>query len=242
MSDTASPYADTSHMPKVHTMFRRELALLPALVRSVPGKDEERAEVVAGHIRLLCQVLHHHHSGEDAVLWPLLLARAPREIDPVIHLAEGHHRTIDELLARIDVLLGGWTSGAAPQDGEALAAALELLAVTAYEHMGLEEKLVLPVAARHIFASEWDNMVASEAATVAPEIGPVLAGMLMYEAGPDVVPPELRAVLADLAPQAYAAHCERVHGTPTPPRSTEVGIGPAYVGVRPDADAVSSGR
>jgi len=242
MSDTANPYADTSHMPKVHTMFRRELALLPSLVRSVPAKDEERAEVVAGHIRLLSQVLHHHHSGEDAVLWPLLLARAPREIDPVVHLAEGHHRAIDDHLATIGALLGSWTSGAASEDGEALARALERLAVTAYEHMGLEERLVLPVAGRHVFASEWEAMVANEAATVPPEIGPVLAGMLMYEAGPDVVPPELRAVLADLAPQAYAAHCERVHGTPTPPRSTEVGIGPAYVGVLGGADAVSSGR
>jgi hemerythrin-like domain-containing protein len=180
LSDTGSPYADTSHMPKVHTMSRRELALLPALVRSVPATDEERAEVVADHIMLLSQVLHHHHSGENAVLWPLLLARAPREIDPVVHLAEGHHRAIDELLTRIEVLLGTWTSGAAAEDGEALARALERLAVTAYEHMGVEERLVLPVAGRHVFASEWEAMVASEAATVPPEIGPVLAGMLMY--------------------------------------------------------------
>jgi hemerythrin-like domain-containing protein len=201
MPDTGSPYADTSHMPKVHTMFRREFALLPALVQSVGDKDEERADVVAGHIRLLSLVLHHHHSGEDAVLWPLLLARAPREVDPVVRLAAGHHQAIDELLARIDVLLGNWASGAASEDGEALARALERLAVTAYEHMGLEEKLVLPVAERHVFASEWDTMVATEAASIPPEVGPVLAGMLMYEAGPEVVPPQMRAALAEQAPR-----------------------------------------
>jgi len=237
MSETGSPYADTSHMPKVHTMFRREFALLPGLVRSVGGKDEERAEVVAGHIRLLCLVLHHHHSGEDALLWPLLLARAPREVEPVVHLAAGHHQAIDELLAKVDLLLGSWTSGAASEDGEALAGALGRLAVTAYEHMDLEERLVLPVAERHIFASEWDTMVATEAASIPPEVGPVLAGMLMYEAGPDVVPPSMRAALAELAPRAYAAHCERVHGTPTPPRSTEVGVGTPYVGVIADRDS-----
>jgi len=231
VSDTRSPYADTSHMYKVHAMFRREFALLPALVRSVPDKDEERAAMVTGHIRLLSLVLHHHHSGEDAVAWPALLARAPREIDPVVHLVEGHHQAIEGFLTDIDALLGTWASGAAAEDGEALAVVLERLAVALYEHMGLEEKLVLPLAERHIFASEWDKMVADEAASIPPEVGPVLAGMLMYEGGLDVVPPEMRAALAELAPQAYAAHCERVHGTPVPPRSTEVGVGTPYVGV-----------
>jgi len=231
MSDTAGPYADTRDMYKVHAMFRREFALLPALVRSVPDKDKERAETVAGHIRLVNLVLHEHHSGEDAVLWPLLLTRAPREIDPVVHLVEGHHQGIENILGEVDVLLGNWTGGAASEDGEALALALQRLAVVLYEHMGLEEKLILPLAKRHVFASEWDKMVADGAADIPPEAGPVLAGMLMYEGGPDVVPPQMRAVLAELAPQAYAAHCQRVHGTPTPPRSTEVGIGTPYVGV-----------
>jgi hypothetical protein len=48
---------------------------------------------------------------------------------------------------------------------------------------------------------------------------------------PAVVPPQMRAILAELASQAYAAHCQRVHGTPAPPRSTEVGIGTPYVGI-----------
>jgi hemerythrin-like domain-containing protein len=236
MSDTASPYADTHGMYNVHTMFRREFALLPGLVRSVPASDKERAQVIAGHIRLVSLILHAHHSGEDAILWPRLLARAPKEIDPVVHLVEGHHQTIDSVLAEVDVLLGSWTGTAASQDGEALAVALERLAVLLYEHMGLEEKLVLPIAERHVFASEWETMVADEATRIPPEVGPVLVGMLMYEAGPDVVPSQMRAALAEVAPGAYAAHCERVHGTPTPPRSTEVGIGAPHVGVIADAD------
>jgi EmrB/QacA subfamily drug resistance transporter len=231
MSGTGNPYADTSHMYKIHAMFRREFALLPALVRSVAAKDEERAETVAGHIRLVSLMLHEHHSGEDAVLWPLLLTRAPREIDPVIDLVAGHHHGIENNLAEADALLGNWTSGAASEDGQALALALQRLAAALYEHMDLEEKLILPLAERHVFAPEWDKMVADGAAAIPPQAGPVLAGMLMYEGGPDVVPPQMRAVLAELAPRAYAAHCQRVHGTPTPPRSTEVGIGTPYVGV-----------
>jgi hypothetical protein len=29
----------------------------------------------------------------------------------------------------------------------------------------------------------------------------------------------------------YAGYCERVHGTPVPPRSSEVGLGTPYVGI-----------
>jgi hemerythrin-like domain-containing protein len=231
MSENGSPYADTRDMYKVHAMFRREFALLPALVRSVPGQDLERAEIVADHIRLVSLVLHHHHTGEDATLWPLLLTRAPREIDPVVHLVEDQHQTIEDVLTETAALLAGWTSRAASEDGQALAVALEELAVALYEHMSIEERLVLPVAARHIFASEWQKMVDDGAARIPPEAGPVIAGMLMYEGGLDVVPPELRAPLAERAPRAYAAHSERVHGTPTPPRSTEVGVGTPYVGM-----------
>jgi hypothetical protein len=82
-------------------------------------------------------------AGENEVLWPLLLTRAPKEIAPVVQLVADHHQAIDDLL----------------------------------------------------------------------------------------VPPQMRAVLGELAPRAYAAHSERVHGTPTPPRSTEVGIGTPHVGV-----------
>jgi len=223
-------------MYTVHAMFRREFALLPALIRSVPATDQERAEIVADHIRLVSLVLHHHHSGEDAVLWPRLLTRAPREIDPVVHLVEDQHQAIEDLLTEVSALLGTWTTGAAGEDGQALSVASGKLAAALYEHMSTEERLVLPIAERHIFASEWQKMVDDGAASIPPEAGPVIAGMLMYEGGLDVVPPEMRAPLAERAPRAYAAHCERVHGTPAPPRSTEVGVGIPYVGVHAHAD------
>ncbi|HTU74373.1 MAG TPA: hypothetical protein VMG38_12720, partial [Trebonia sp.] len=61
MPGTASPYADTQDMYALHTMFRREFALLPGLVRGVAAKDEERARAVADHVRLLTLILHNHH-------------------------------------------------------------------------------------------------------------------------------------------------------------------------------------
>jgi iron-sulfur cluster repair protein YtfE (RIC family) len=231
MPANGNPYADTRDMYTVHTVFRREFALLPTLVRGVAAKDAERAEVIAAHIRLVNEILFHHHESEDAVLWPALLQRAPREIDPVVHLLEGQHENLDTVIGEVNAALDGWVGAAEAGGREELAALLQKLAANVYEHMGLEEKLVLPLVERHVFATEWQAMVAAGAAAIPTEVGPVLVGMLMYEGGLEVVPPEMREVLAELAPKAYAAHCELVHGTPTPPRSGEVGLGTPYVGV-----------
>lgn len=231
MSTTGNPYADTRDMYVVHAAFRREFALLPALVRGVAAGEADRARIVADHTELLISFLHEHHSGEDAVLWPRLLARAPKEVDPVIHLVEGHHENIEALGGQVEVLLKTWGDGAAGADREELATVLERLTVALYEHMGLEEKLILPLCQRYIFASEWEQMVAEGAATLPPERVPVLLGMVMYEGGADTLPADLVAAMGEVAPQAYAAYAERVHGTATPPRSTDVGIGRALVGV-----------
>jgi iron-sulfur cluster repair protein YtfE (RIC family) len=231
MPGNGNPYADTRDMYTVHTIFRREYALLPGLVRAVAAKDEERAKVVADHVRLVNLILHHHHMAEDENLWPALLRRAPREIDPVIHLLEGQHEGLDVLLDEVNTRLDSWTDGADSAEGEALAAVLQRLAAALYEHMGLEEKLALPLVERYIFAAEWEAMIAEGAADIPPEVGPLVVGMLMYEGGLDAVPPEMRDVLGEMAPKAYAGYCERVHGTPTPPRSGEVGLGTPYVGI-----------
>jgi hemerythrin-like domain-containing protein len=219
-------------MYTVHAMFRREFALLPGLVRGVTDGDIERARVVGDHVRLVNTVLYHHHHAEDLVLWPRILERASKDIDPVVQLLEGQHHGLDVLIEKLNRRLDSWTSSGDGDEGKQLAAVLQRLAAGLYEHMGLEEKLALPLVERHVFASEWEAMVAAGAADVPPEIGPILVGMLMYEGGVDVIPPEMRGDLADLAPKAYAVYCENLHGTPTPPRSTEVGLGVPYVGVR----------
>ena len=54
-------------------------------------------------------------------------------------------------------------------------------------------------------------------------------GMLMYEGDPEIIeralaamPADVRPVITALAPQTFAEHSRAVHGTPTPPRNTEL--------------------
>jgi hemerythrin-like domain-containing protein len=217
-------------MYTVHTMFRREFALLPGLVRGVAATDVERAEVVAAHIRLLTLLVHSHHTIEDEHLWPPLLKRAPRDVDPVVTLLEGQHDRLDVLLSAVGRRLAAWTDGADGAEGEALAAALQRLAAGLYEHMDLEEKLALPLFERYLFATEWAAMAQAAHAGMPPEAVPVIVGMVAYEGGLDFMPPGAREALAEIAPKAYAEYSGAIHGTATPPRSTQVGLGTPYVG------------
>jgi hemerythrin-like domain-containing protein len=231
MPDTGNPYADTRTMYIVHTMFRREFALLPVLIETVQPTDRRRVRVVADQIGLMCSLLHHHHMAEDEVLWPLLLARAPKEIDPVVHLAEGHHQAIDDLLTEVGMRLETWRDDASRADSAGLALTLRRLAVTVFEHMDLEERLVLPLVERYIFATEWDAMERQAIASIAPEEAILAVGMVLYEVDRQSLPPLFPGEVLDAAPRVYAAHAERVHGTKTPPRSTELALGTPLAGV-----------
>lgn len=231
MPETGNPYANTQAMYAVHSMFRREFALMPGLIGAVPPVDARRVRAVADHISLMCDMLHHHHAAEDAVLWPRLLARVPKELDTVVHLAEGHHQAIDDLLAEVGKRAEAWREDPTADSGSSLALALRRLAVKAFEHMGLEERLVLPLVERHIFASEWAEMEEHAVGAPTPEELVLLVGMVMYEAGRDWIPEDLPEQVIDPAPQVYAAHAEFLYGTKTPPRSTELAIGTPLVGV-----------
>jgi hemerythrin-like domain-containing protein len=234
MSETGNPYADTRTMYIVHTMFRREFALLPVLIETVPSTDRRRVRVVADQIGLMCSLLHHHHMAEDDVLWPLLLARAPKEIDPIVHLAQEHHQAIDDLLTEVGMRLETWRDDASQAEGAGLALTLRRLAVKAFEHMDLEERLLLPLVERHVFATEWDAMERHAIASIAPEEAILAVGMILYEVDRQSLPPLFPGEVLDAAPQVYAAHAELVHGTKTPPRSTELAVGTPLVGVARD--------
>lgn len=84
MTRCNEPFADEREMHLLHKMFRREIGLLPALVRRVASNDTERSAVIAHHAGLVPSMLHHHHSGEDAHAWPKLLERVPEDV------ASGH--------------------------------------------------------------------------------------------------------------------------------------------------------
>ncbi|MEJ1965556.1 MAG: hemerythrin domain-containing protein [Gammaproteobacteria bacterium] len=207
------PNADASHMYQVHDMFRRELKLLPALVRDVARGDEERAGIVADHIDLLSTVLHAHHQLEDESLWPKLRERGSSEDRALVDEMQAHHASIEEIGSKIAAAIRAWRSGAARERGTALALCLDRMLLIVSEHMALEEERAIPLIEKHITAAEWDEANRRGFASVSPGIVPVVIGMVIC-ARPGA---PLRSDMHERAARAYALHSQRVHGTVTPP-------------------------
>jgi hypothetical protein len=158
-----------------------------------------------------------------------LLERGSEDVARIVQLMEIQHANIEELAAEVDVALEAWRGGAAAAYRDALADILDRLVPVLDQHMRLEEERAVPLMEKYITAAEWSRMVQAGTAGIDLDGLTLGFGMLMYEGEPEVIdlaiatlPLEVRTVIRQRAAQAFAAHSERIHGTATPPRSTEL--------------------
>ena len=147
----------THEMVVVHRVFRRESALLPRLVRAVPDGASARAGEVAAYLDDYVMGLHHHHTLEDELIWPLLRERAAAQDDLVARM-EDQHGHIDRTLAAVGEWAPQWRRSADSVAGQELALALEEHRLALLDHLDDEEKLVLPLVAEHLTVAEWDEV------------------------------------------------------------------------------------
>lgn len=220
---TAATGVDTRDMLVVHDAVRREWGLAPGLVRAVEAGDTRRAEVVAAHLDLQAAMLHHHHEGEDRVLWPVLLPRVPEALAPALLALEADHAGIAETQARVTAALTRWRAGAGTEDREALARALDELLVQITEHLAAEETNALPLCASLLSPAEWHRLGQEGMAGLPKRQLPLALGSLMHGADPQVItmmlshlPLPARILLPRLARRAYARYALTVYGTATP--------------------------
>ncbi|MFF3501879.1 hemerythrin domain-containing protein [Streptomyces sp. NPDC003247] len=212
---TGRPY--THEMVVVHRVFRRESALLPRLVRAVPDGGSVRAAEVAAYLDEYLTGLHHHHTVEDELIWPLLRARAAD--DGLIVRMEEQHERIDHSLAAVTEWVPAWRRTADCVAGEELALALDEHRRVLLDHLDDEERMVLPLVAEHLSVAEWDAVGRRGLETVPRNKLMLALGALLEEATP-----EERAYFLGKAPLAgrllwravgrrqYAAACRAVRG------------------------------
>jgi hemerythrin-like domain-containing protein len=227
MTTGNEPLADARDMFAAHTMFRREFGLMPGLVRAVAAGGSQRAALVADHIALVSTVLNHHHSGEDAYVWPRLRERCPQDCAALVGVMEEQHHAIHHGLLQAAQAAEAWRDSAAADARAALAGAVGRLLPVMNEHLALEEERVVPLIEKYVTQAEYARVAQEQGAEAPPDKLPAVFGMFMYEAEPAAIdlavsemPPEVQPVIRDLAPQAYAAYAEELYGTPAPPRVT----------------------
>lgn len=222
MQATTAPI-DTSVMPTVHTLFRREIRLAGGVVRRVPDGDVKRAGVVADHLDLVARTLHEHHTAEDELLWPKLLERVPTELAPIVRLMESQHGQVDALLGEIGEVRPRWAATADPADRNRLADLFDQLYVHLAEHLDAEEERLLPIAARAVTQAEWEELGVRARQDQGLAEGVLVFGMIDYEGDPAVVaqmlaeaPAPVRWLVPKLGRRAFRRRALVIHGTATP--------------------------
>lgn len=94
-----------------------------------------------------------HHLGEEAILFPRLMERAPERRDVIARGTEQHEQVVP-LLAAARAAVVAWESKGDP-DGIALVGALDSLDRVLSVHLDDEEAAIVPLAIEHVTPEEW---------------------------------------------------------------------------------------
>ena len=187
MTNTTSPTApgcETHDMVLVHRAFRREFALLPRMVRAVSPGDLTQRGVICTHAREMTAMLHHHHTGEDELVWPRLRERAALDAS-LVDRAQTQHEVIGRLLAGLDDALRRFAETADPTPGSELASVLDQVSIALNEHLDEEEAAILPIVAETLTAGEWEELSQRGMAAMSKPRLLVLLGHILEEADND---------------------------------------------------------
>jgi hemerythrin-like domain-containing protein len=217
------PLADSRDMFVVHDMFRRQFKAIPGLVSEVPEGDTAQVAIVAGHVTWMVTFLHAHHEGEDLFVWPKLLERIPEKIDPLILTMEAQHAGLAEALDDLAVKAASWRNTSAIQERDALAGAASELLVLIAEHLGMEEREVLPLIDSYLTEKEWKQVGGSGLKKMSFGQLKVAFGMILDDAGPeqvkimrDTLPLPAWTFFSLTGPRAYVKYAERLHPAHVP--------------------------
>ena len=146
---------DVRDMAIVHRTFRNAYEESAKLVRAAPSPSPGRVTFLADHIDFGLAALHHHHEGEDELLYPELIQRVPEQA-PMTEQVEHEHLVIKTALEAASAACSAWRQQPSAETGEALAAALDHLNAVVQPHLDDEENKVVPLAAVTFTQQEWD--------------------------------------------------------------------------------------
>ncbi len=174
---TAQPI-DVRDMAIVHRTFRNVYEESARLVRAAPTPSPGRVTFLADHIDFALAALHHHHEGEDELLYPRLIERVPEQA-PMTEHVEHEHLLIKTALDAASAACAAWRGRPSAGTGEALAAALDHLNTAVQPHLDDEEQKVVPLAAVAFTQQEWDEMGERGAAWIPRNKRGIAFGMIL---------------------------------------------------------------
>lgn len=174
--------SDPWEMALIHRVIRRGFEQAREYVLA-PGAGS-RTAAVAEYIGFQLDGLQAHHSTEDELLWPVLLERAQLSA-ALIHRMEQQHAGIHEAVELTRRELAAWQLAPSDATAESLAAALGTISVRLAEHLGEEEREVVPLIAVQVTQAEWDRLGKAAFSKFKPDQRFTAMGELLETAHPD---------------------------------------------------------
>jgi len=184
LPSTGTLGCDTSDMRMIHGYFRLVFGQAPALAEGVADGDTARAAVVSDHFAAIADTLHGHHHGEDILLWDQLEARNPACSAHVTDMRRDHAAMSQELAA-LEAALPAWRTDASAEHRTTVLYALNGILALLNQHLGAEEKQILPVAAVALTQKEWDKLGEHGRASVTGSFRFIQLGFILESLGAD---------------------------------------------------------
>jgi hypothetical protein len=158
---------DLTGMFAMHWAFRRDLDRFVAAAIATPVTDRPAWRALADRWALFRKILHDHHTGEDAGIWPELLTRlagtGTSDADmsagrQVLAAMASEHRDLDPLLDSVADGLAQLAAGAGNDSGAALGVRTAAARHRLTQHLGHEEREALALVQRYLRPADWKRV------------------------------------------------------------------------------------
>jgi len=158
------PAPDLLGVTLAHRAMLADLRRLTGLAMAVRDRDvicsPGRARAISRYIELLCDSIHHHHTTEDAVVWPVIQASVGDHLD--LSELTDDHAALDP---RVNQLRARAAAFRVSMGDRKIAGLLglelaELLALLT-DHITDEETLVFPLITEYVSAADWSTVEAA---------------------------------------------------------------------------------
>ena len=149
---------DMAMMYVAHHAFRRDLDAFCRAVRATPLEAGDTWRALLRRWELFSIALHHHHNGEDAWLWPVLVERAEPEERVLLAAMEAEHAEIDPALEQCVAGLRALAERADADTRRALAVRMTATKQALFRHLAHEETETMALLQRVLRPEEWHAM------------------------------------------------------------------------------------
>ncbi|HEX7135923.1 MAG TPA: hemerythrin domain-containing protein [Iamia sp.] len=144
--------ADLRGYRAIHTALRHAAHAMAAAAPSLGPEEPERLAAFRRYWAGYAGEVVAHHTTEDDVVFPELVRRAPF-LAALMERADADHHHLDELMEDVTAALGAIADGASPERAAAL---LREVADHMEEHLGMEDRDLLPVIEVSFSAEEYE--------------------------------------------------------------------------------------